>query len=141
MHMQGMPPPEFVPLKLRVSNQERGQVFGLVLFVASALALVSLLSTTLTGKLLGDLYVRKGLPRSLPFPDHFHSHLVALQIVTLVCIGGTWTWRRWGIYGYFICELLIALLVFHVTGHPPMIDLVMLGGMIMAVLARLHMFE
>lgn len=136
-----MPPPEFVPLKVRVSNQERGQVFGLVLFLASSLALVSLLSTTSTGKLLGDLYVKRGVAPPPPFSDHFHTHLVALQIIALVCIGGTWTWRRWGIYGYFIAQLLIALLVLKVTGKPPMIDLVALGAMIVTSLPRLHMFE
>jgi hypothetical protein len=136
-----MPPPEFVPLKPRVTHQERGQAFGFVLFLVSALSLASLLAITSTGKLIGDIYVKKGVAPPPPIPDKFLSYLITLEIVGLVCIGATWTWRRWGIYGYFVVNVLLVILVFRLTGKPPRLNVVAMAAMVFTALPRLHMFE
>jgi hypothetical protein len=139
--MQGNRPPEFVPLKVRSIQQERGQAFGLVLFLVSALSLASVLALTSTGKLLGDVYVRKGVAPPPPIPDKFLSYLITLEIVGLVCIGATWTWRRWGIYGYFVANALMVILVFRITGRPPRLNMIAMGAMLLTALPRMHMFE
>jgi hypothetical protein len=139
--MQGMPPPEFVPLKVRSVQQDRGQAFGLVLFLVSMLSLASLLAETTLGKLLGDVYVKKGVAPPPPIPEKFMQYLIILEIVGLVCIGATWMWRRWGIYGYFVCNALIVILVFRITDHPPRLDVIAFAAMVLTSLPRLHMFE
>jgi hypothetical protein len=139
--MQGHRPPEFVPLKVRASNQERGQGFGLVLFLASMLSLASVLALTTLGKLLGDVYVRKGVAPPPPIPANLITYLTILEVVGLICIGGTWAWRRWGIYGYFIANALVVILVFRITGHPPRLNMIAFAAMLLTALPRLHLFE
>ena len=139
--MQGMPPPpEFVPLTPKAAIQDRSGFFGLVLFLVSCLALVNLLLMSMGGRIILDLTTRHA-PGKLLVPDRFASFLIALQVVNLVCIGATWTWKRWGIYGYFVANALVILLLLKIVGKPPMFDVVAFAAMLFTALPRLHMFE
>jgi hypothetical protein len=139
--MQGMPPPpEFVPLTPKAAIQTRSGFFGLALFLVSCLCLVNLLLVSMGGRIVADLTTRHA-PGKLLIPDHFTSFLIAIELVGIVCIGATWTWRRWGIYGYFVTDALFVLLVMKLTGKPPMLDVIGFTAMVFTALPRLHMFE
>jgi hypothetical protein len=143
MTMQGAPPPpEFVPLKARPVLQERGQLFGLVLFLVSCFSLISMMAISLGGRLISDLVSKhqRGAP-TIVVPERFMTFLVILQIVGLICIGATWTWKRWGLYGYFVCNALFIFLVFRILGKPPMLDIIAVVAMLFTAFPRMHMFE
>ncbi|MEO8874785.1 MAG: hypothetical protein ABI461_04285 [Polyangiaceae bacterium] len=139
--MQGMPPQqEFVALKPRAVIQERGGFFGLVLFIVSAFSLLGTMMLTLGGAAIAERLSKHHGP-ALVIPAQLLKLMIALSIAELICIGGTWMWKRWGIYGYFGVNALSILAAFKATGHMPTLGIVAVAVMAFAVFPRLHMFD
>lgn len=143
--MQGMPPrPEFVALKVRAVIQERGSLFGLVLFLVSTYALLSAMAMTMGGAILDDRLadrLAKHASHGAPLAPRLLTVLTVLHVAEMLCIGGTWMWKRWGIYGYFCINALMILCVFKATGRPPTLEIVAVVAMLFAAFPRLHMFD
>lgn len=136
----GPPPPEFVPLQVRANNQERGGFFGLVLFLATLGTLATSMALVLSGAALFErLAVRQH--RVIHLTPQNVTHLTVLSFVALVCLGGTWMWKKWGLFGYFGASAITAVVWFKATGAPPVFDLIVIGCMLVGAIPRLHMFE
>jgi hypothetical protein len=46
---------------------------------------------------------------------NFSLFFAALCVVILVCLSGVWTWKKWGVYGYAILQLVTLWLVVNVS--------------------------
>ena len=133
-------PPTFVPLKTRDVYKERGGLFGLVLFLVTMFTLVAAMAMMMGGAaLLEKLEKRRG--HEVHVDPKYATYILILEVIELVCLGGTWMWKQWGIYGYFGANALVVVVAYKATGHWPASDLIALAAMAAASVPRLHMFE
>lgn len=138
--MQPHEPPTFVPLTPRTVNKDRNGGFGLVLFLVSCFTLAATLWFMMGGARALEILEKKA-GRIVHVDPKWASYLVAMEVAALVCVGGTWMWKKWGIYGYFAAQTLVVIVVFKATGHWPVVDMIPLGLMAMTALPRIHMFD
>ncbi|MGH7281315.1 MAG: hypothetical protein ACRELY_07325, partial [Polyangiaceae bacterium] len=114
--------------------------FGLVLFLVTSFTLIAAMAMISGGAaLLERLEKRRG--HEVQVDPKYATYIIALEIIELLCLGGTWMWKRWGIYGYFGANALVLLVSYKATGHWPASDLIALAAMGVSSLPRLHMFE
>ena len=138
--MQPHQPPTFVPLTPKAVIRERGGLFGIVLFLVSSFTLIAAMAMMTGGAaLLERLEKKRG--NIVHVEPKYVSYIIALEVIELVFLGGTWMWKRWGIYGYFAANALVVFVAFKATGRWPSSDLVALGAMAFTALPLLHMFD
>ncbi|HEX7667471.1 MAG TPA: hypothetical protein VF407_23225 [Polyangiaceae bacterium] len=137
---QGPPPPEFVPLQVRANIQDRGGFFGIALFFATLVAFATGMAFVLSGPALFQRIAARQ-HRELHLGPQTITHLTVLAFLEVLCLGGTWMWKKWGLFGYFGLAVVSAAIWFKATGAPPIADLVIIGCMLFGAIPRLHMFE
>ena len=104
------PPPEnplYKPPKALALGRERGGCLTAWLGVSLALSLIGavLFLQVLDGFRPGAL--RPGF--RMPFSSFAVVFMIGLTIADIVCLYGTWNWKRWGVYGLVVVAIVSPL--------------------------------